>query len=108
MYILMEKFYSQKDGNIQDGLFRGEKIMRNVLVIGGAGFIGSHVVDLLLKEDVNKVIVYDNFCRGTGKNLEDARKDPRCMIIKGDILHTDMLANVVSGCNSVPVRLPPL
>jgi UDP-glucose 4-epimerase len=31
------------------------------LVIGGAGLIGSHVVEELLKEDVRKVIVYDNF-----------------------------------------------
>jgi len=34
---------------------------RTVLVIGGAGFIGSHVVDELLNEDVKQVVVYDNF-----------------------------------------------
>ncbi len=31
-----------------------------VLVIGGAGFIGSHVVEELIKEDVKEIIVYDN------------------------------------------------
>ena len=38
----------------------GEKI----LVIGGAGFIGSHVVELLLREDAREVVVLDNFYRG--------------------------------------------
>ena len=40
-----------------------------ILVIGGAGLIGSHVVEELLKEDVKEVVIYDNFCRGTFENL---------------------------------------
>ena len=48
-----------------------------LLVIGGAGLIGSHVVQELLKEEVEEIIVYDNFCRGTHENLETALKDPR-------------------------------
>ena len=39
---------------------RGKKL----LVIGGAGLIGSHTVDALLQEDIGEVIVYDNFVRG--------------------------------------------
>ena len=39
------------------------------LVIGGAGLIGSHTVDRLLKEDVQEVVVYDNFVRGREENL---------------------------------------
>ena len=35
-----------------------------VLVIGGAGFIGSHVVSELLKEDIAEVVIYDNFSSG--------------------------------------------
>ena len=38
---------------------------KKILVIGGAGLIGSHVVEEILKEEVKEVIVYDNFCRGT-------------------------------------------
>src|SRR5688500_8093738 len=63
------------------------------LVIGGAGLIGSHTVDALLREDVAKVVVYDNFVRGREENLADALKDTRCKIfdIGGDILQSDIL-----------------
>ncbi len=76
---------------------------KNVLVIGGAGFIGSHVVDELLKEDVKQVIVYDNFARGARGNLEDALTDPRVRIFEvgGDILHTDVLASAVRESDQV-------
>jgi UDP-glucose 4-epimerase len=46
-----------------------------ILVIGGAGLIGSHVVEALLMEDVREVIIYDNFCRGTYDNLSQALRD---------------------------------
>lgn len=66
---------------------------KSILVIGGAGFIGSHVVDELLKEDVKQVLIYDNFCRGSMSNLEDALRDSRARVyeVGGDILQTDVL-----------------
>jgi UDP-glucose 4-epimerase len=78
---------------------RGKKI----LVIGGAGLIGSHVVEELLNEDIKKVIVYDNFCRGTYENLADALKDPRCKIyeVGGDILQTDILDAAMKDIDGV-------
>jgi len=74
-----------------------------ILVIGGAGLIGSHVVEALLKEDVKEVTVYDNFCRGTHENLRHALKDPRCRIfeIGGDILQTDILDKAMRGIDGV-------
>ena len=66
---------------------------KKFLLIGGAGLIGSHTADELLKEDIEELIIYDNFARGSFENLEDALKDPRCKVFEvgGDILHTDIL-----------------
>jgi len=74
-----------------------------ILVIGGAGFIGSHVVEELLKEDVKEVIIYDNFCRGTHENIEQALKDARCRVfeIGGDILQTDIHNAAMKGVDGV-------
>jgi UDP-glucose 4-epimerase len=70
-----------------------------VLVIGGAGFIGSFVVAELLKEDVGEVIVYDNFARGQKDYLTEQLKDPRCNIfpIGGDIRDLDILDSAING-----------
>jgi UDP-glucose 4-epimerase len=70
-----------------------------ILVIGGAGFIGSFVVAELLKEDVAEVIVYDNFARGEKSYLVEQLKDPRCSIfpIGGDIRDLDILDAAVKG-----------
>ena len=62
--------------------------MKRVILIGGAGLIGSHTVDHLIKEDIGEVIIYDNMIRGSSENLENALKDPRVKIydVGGDIL----------------------
>lgn len=66
---------------------------KKLMVIGGAGLIGSHTVDELLKDDVKEVVVYDNFTRGREENLAEALKDPRVSIhdVGGDVLQTDIL-----------------
>ncbi|MCH8903675.1 MAG: NAD-dependent epimerase/dehydratase family protein [Bacteroidetes bacterium] len=76
---------------------------KRLLVIGGAGFIGSHLVDQLLKEDVGEVIVYDNFTRGKKQNLKEALEDSRCKIFElgGDILQTDILDKAMDGMDGV-------
>lgn len=65
-----------------------------VLVIGGAGFIGSHVVDLLTQEEVESIVIYDDFTRGCLDNLKTALRDPRVAIFElgGNILHIDLLS----------------
>jgi UDP-glucose 4-epimerase len=78
---------------------RGKKI----LVIGGAGLIGSHCVEELVKEDVAEVVVYDNFVRGTPENLAGALRDPRARVfdIGGDICQTDILDRAMKGIDGV-------
>jgi UDP-glucose 4-epimerase len=70
-----------------------------ILVIGGAGFIGSFVVSELLKEQVAEVVVYDNFARGKKEYLEEQLKDPRCNIypIGGDIRDIDILDSAMKN-----------
>ena len=76
---------------------------KKFLVIGGAGLIGSHTVDRLLKEDVGEVIVFDNFVRGNKENLNNALNDKRFKIydIGGDILQTDILESAMDGIDGV-------
>jgi UDP-glucose 4-epimerase len=76
---------------------------KRFLVIGGAGLVGSHLVDQLLQHDVKEVIVYDNFCRGRRDNLRSALQDPRCKIFSdgGDILHLDILSKAMEGIDGV-------
>lgn len=70
-----------------------------ILVIGGAGFIGSFVVKELLKHDIELVEIYDNFARGKMENIEECLKDPRCRIYEfgGDIRDTDVLNDAMKG-----------
>lgn len=74
-----------------------------VLVIGGAGFIGSHVVGELLKTDVHKVVIYDNFTRGKLDNLAPHLEDERCRINPhgGDIRDVDLLDDAMKGMDYV-------
>jgi UDP-glucose 4-epimerase len=76
---------------------------KKLLVIGGAGLIGSHTVDKLLQHDVGEVVIYDNFARGRQENLTSALKDPRVSIyeVGGDILHTDILDSAMKGKDGV-------
>jgi UDP-glucose 4-epimerase len=66
---------------------------KRLLVIGGAGLIGSHTVDELLKEDVAEIRIFDNFTRGKEENLAGALRDPRVNVFGpgGDLMHRDIL-----------------
>ena len=74
-----------------------------ILVIGGAGFIGSHVVSELLKTDVSEVLIYDNLTRGKKSNLDQSLEDSRCKIYSngGDIRDTDLLNDAMNGVDGV-------
>lgn len=74
-----------------------------ILVIGGAGFIGSFVVAELLKEQVAEVVIYDNFTRGKMENIEHLLSDQRCKIYPngGDIRDLDVLEDAMKGVDYV-------
>jgi UDP-glucose 4-epimerase len=76
---------------------------KKLLVIGGAGLIGSHTVDQLLQEDVAAVRIFDNFTRGRLANLSQALTDPRVEVfpLGGDILHRDILDAAMEGMEGV-------
>lgn len=76
---------------------------KKLVIIGGAGLIGSHTTDALLKEDVREIVIYDNFVRGRVENLQNALKDPRVNIydVGGDIMQTDILESVLDGADGV-------
>lgn len=72
----------------------------NVLVTGGAGFIGSHLVERLLA-DGYQVTVLDNFRNGRRKNLPAGGVAPRLRVIHGDITDSETCRNACRGVSQV-------
>ena len=71
------------------------------LVTGGAGFIGSNLVEYLLKNDVKKVVILDNFSTGHRHNVEVFLEDDRCELIEGDIRDVETCKNAMQGVDYV-------
>ena len=76
---------------------------KNILVIGGSGFIGSFVVKELLKHPVKSVVIYDNFARGKPENIAEPLRDARCSLFPygGDIRDIDILNKAMEGMDYV-------
>jgi len=72
-----------------------------VLVIGGAGLVGSHLVDRLIQEPVREILVLDNFVRGTHKNLARAAQSDKVKIVHGDIRDRAKLAQLMADTDVV-------
>ncbi len=74
----------------------------HVLVTGGAGFIGSHVVDLLLEQEANHVVALDNFDEFYAPkikraNIEQASRNPRFSLVEGDIRDRKLVFDLIAG-----------
>lgn len=72
--------------------------MNKVLITGGAGFIGSHLVDRLLNDGIN-VTVIDNLSLGLERNISHNFTNVNFTFIKGDVLDRDLM-NSIFGNNS--------
>ncbi len=73
-----------------------------VLVTGGAGFIGSHICDLLADIGAAEIRVFDNFSRGTANNLRDVSSSyPNLKVINGDIRDKDAVDEAVRGSDII-------
>ena len=72
-----------------------------IAVIGGAGLVGSHIVDQLIHEPVSEIVVYDNFVRGTHTNLVQAAKDPKVRIAEETITDRKALRDELKDVDGV-------
>jgi UDP-glucose 4-epimerase len=72
----------------------------NILVTGGAGFIGSHVVEHHLNRG-DEVVAVDDLSTGSPSNVEIFRPDPRFRFVKADVLTWDGLAGAVNVADRV-------
>jgi nucleoside-diphosphate-sugar epimerase len=72
-----------------------------ILVIGGAGFIGSHIVDQLIDEPVASITVLDNFVRGTPDNLAAAVTSDKVEVVDGSVLDRELLRSLMDESDHV-------
>jgi UDP-glucose 4-epimerase len=69
------------------------------LITGGAGFIGSHLAERLVREQLGLVIILDNLHRGNTESLSDCRD--QVSFVKGDIRNVVLLEAITQGCTHV-------
>ena len=74
---------------------------KRALVTGGSGFVGSHIVDLLLKERCGRIIAVDNLVRGCRENLAAALAHPQVSFLEADINDDDLLRDLVESSDIV-------
>ncbi len=73
-----------------------------ILVTGGCGLVGSTTIDLLLQDySPAQVVILDDLSRGTLANVENALKDPRVTLVRGDIRDADVVRKATEGMDAV-------
>ncbi|MBF8964209.1 SDR family oxidoreductase [Pontibacter sp. FD36] len=71
------------------------------LITGGAGFIGSNIVEYLLKYGAGKVRVLDNFSTGSHTNIEEFKSNPAFELLEGDIRELETCQKALEGIDYV-------
>lgn len=74
---------------------------KRVLVTGGAGFVGSHIVDQLVAAQCSSIVVIDNMVRGRVANLLPSLASGRVELVNGDIRDRALMQALVAGCDTV-------
>ncbi|MFQ5764342.1 MAG: NAD-dependent epimerase/dehydratase family protein [Rhodospirillales bacterium] len=71
------------------------------IIVGGAGFLGSHVTDRLLDDEAtDAVVVYDDFSSGTESRIRHRMDDPRLVVVPADAHDTSRLAEAMAGMDA--------
>ncbi|MCD6068732.1 MAG: NAD-dependent epimerase [Bacteroidetes bacterium] len=73
----------------------------SILVTGGAGFIGSYLIEELLTHSPKKIIIIDNFIRGSMENMKKFYSNPAIEFIEGDIRDAELLEKCIAGVDFV-------
>lgn len=68
---------------------------------GGAGFVGSYIVEMLLEREAEKVIIVDNMIRGTHRNMQNFNKNPKVEFIENDIRNTQLMEELIAKVDYV-------
>jgi len=76
-------------------------IGKRIMLIGGAGLVGSHILDKLLGQELAEIVVYDNFLRGTHQNLSKAVGSPNVRIVDASMTNQDKLRQEMKGMDGV-------
>ena len=74
---------------------------KRIMLIGGAGLVGSHIVDQLIDEPVAEIVVYDNFVRGTRDNLAAATRSPKVKVVDASMTDRERLKKEIAGIDGV-------
>jgi len=74
---------------------------KRIMLIGGAGLVGSHIVDQLIHEPVSEIIVFDNFVRGTWENLASASNSPKVKVVEASMMDVLTLRQEMEGVDGV-------
>lgn len=73
----------------------------NIFISGGAGFIGSYVVEQLLPHEPNKIVILDNLMRGSHYNMLSFKDNSKVHFIEGDIRDKSLLESCIKGSDFV-------
>ncbi|MBT3350318.1 MAG: NAD-dependent epimerase/dehydratase family protein, partial [Nitrospinaceae bacterium] len=74
---------------------------KKILVTGGAGFIGSHIISLLAEEGCAEIVAVDNMIRGRPENLAAVMEKAPIRIVEGDICDRSLMEGLVKDSDLV-------